>query len=61
MIAVFGFPVGPENPVPIQVAYDGGQATYPLQSSLPTGYTSPQPAYNPAYSGCTSSVISTSN
>uniref|UniRef100_A0A672QMP5 Si:dkey-42i9.8 n=1 Tax=Sinocyclocheilus grahami TaxID=75366 RepID=A0A672QMP5_SINGR len=41
--------VGPGHPVPIQVAYDGGQAMYPLQSSLPTDYTSPQPVYNPAY------------
>uniref|UniRef100_A0A8C1ZNN3 Shisa N-terminal domain-containing protein n=1 Tax=Cyprinus carpio TaxID=7962 RepID=A0A8C1ZNN3_CYPCA len=48
--------VGPGCPVPIQVVFDGGQATYPLQSSLPTDYTSPQPAYNPAYTSCTSSV-----
>uniref|UniRef100_A0A8C1QWY7 Si:dkey-42i9.8 n=1 Tax=Cyprinus carpio TaxID=7962 RepID=A0A8C1QWY7_CYPCA len=48
--------VGPGCPVPIQVAFDGGQATYPLQSLLPTDYTSPQPAYNPAYTSCTSSV-----
>ncbi|XP_016428463.1 protein shisa-5 [Sinocyclocheilus rhinocerous] len=50
--------VGPGYPVPI---HDGGQATYPLQSSLPTDYTSPQPAYNPAYTSCNSSAIKTSN
>ncbi|KAF4097510.1 protein shisa-5-like [Onychostoma macrolepis] len=53
--------VGPGNPVPIQVVYDGGQATYPLQSSLPTDCTSPQPANSPAYTGCTSSVVNTSD
>ncbi|KAI2650584.1 U4/U5/U6 small nuclear ribonucleoprotein prp3 [Labeo rohita] len=37
--------VGPRYPVPIQVAYYCSQAMYPLQSSLPTEYTSPQPAY----------------
>uniref|UniRef100_A0A8C2GA58 Si:dkey-42i9.8 n=1 Tax=Cyprinus carpio TaxID=7962 RepID=A0A8C2GA58_CYPCA len=45
--------VGPVYTFPIR---DGGQAMYPLQSLLPTDYTSPQPAYNPAYTSCTSSV-----
>ncbi|XP_050951155.1 protein shisa-5-like [Labeo rohita] len=36
-----------------QAAYDSGQIMYPLQPPvqpvIPTNYTSPQPAYNPAY------------
>ncbi|XP_026107584.1 protein shisa-5-like [Carassius auratus] len=47
--------VGPGYTFPF---HDGGQATHLLQSSLPTDYTSPQPAYNPAYTG---SVAKTSN
>ncbi|XP_043078910.1 protein shisa-5-like isoform X2 [Puntigrus tetrazona] len=52
---------GPGYSVPIQVAHDGGQAMFPLQSALPTDYTSPQPAYNPAYTGFISPVVKTSN
>ncbi|XP_016428459.1 protein shisa-5-like [Sinocyclocheilus rhinocerous] len=50
---------GPGYPVPYsQAAYDGGQATYPIQPPIqpgfahpppPTDYSSTQPAYNPAY------------
>ncbi|KAL1251590.1 hypothetical protein QQF64_019386 [Cirrhinus molitorella] len=36
-----------------QAAYDSGQIMYPpqppVQPALPTNYTLPQPAYNPAY------------
>lgn len=55
IMAVFGLPVGPGYTFPF---HDGGQATHLLQSSLPTDYTSPQPAYNPAYTG---SVAKTSS
>ncbi|XP_048038654.1 protein shisa-5-like isoform X2 [Megalobrama amblycephala] len=44
---------GPAYPVPFsQAPNDGGQAMFPIQPAqplLPTDYTSPQPAYNPAY------------
>ncbi|XP_067271735.1 protein shisa-5-like [Pseudorasbora parva] len=44
---------GPGYSVPFsQAPNDGGQAMYPIQPAqptLPTDYTSPQPAYNPAY------------
>ncbi|XDV22580.1 hypothetical protein PO909_027449 [Leuciscus waleckii] len=44
---------GPGYPVPFsQAPNDGYQAMYPIQPAqppLPTDYTTPQPAYNPAY------------
>lgn len=50
---------GPGYPVPYsQAAYDGGQAAYPIQPPVqpgfaypapPAGYSSTQPAYNPAF------------